>query len=193
MKYQKDAAGNYVINGNTYKQLFGSRAQVMHGTAYKTTGLLTRAALLKNKHGRFVSKAKHTLNLNPKKNNLLLNGYNAKKGQFGYCKVIVNSKTKKSKSLKKFLGGTTDPSNAGGAQVPNGVNQGTQPGPGASPADIPANGVDSYYDSKIGANAAPFKGGRRGRSKTVRGGIFLGGRSRRRRGGALPALSPADF
>ena len=28
--------GKYVINGKSYQQLVGSRAQVMHGTAYKT-------------------------------------------------------------------------------------------------------------------------------------------------------------
>lgn len=34
---------------------FGSRAQVMHGTAMKTSGGLTKKNLRKNKHGRIVS------------------------------------------------------------------------------------------------------------------------------------------
>jgi len=36
-------------------QTFGSRAQVMHGTAMKTVGGLTKKNLRKNKHGRIVS------------------------------------------------------------------------------------------------------------------------------------------
>ena len=36
-------------------QTFGSRAQVMHGTAMKTPGGLTKKILRKNKHGRIVS------------------------------------------------------------------------------------------------------------------------------------------
>ena len=34
--YKKNSSGKYVINGKTYEMLTGSRAQVMHGTAYKT-------------------------------------------------------------------------------------------------------------------------------------------------------------
>ena len=33
---RKNKNGKYVIGGKTYEQLVGSRAQVMHGTAYKT-------------------------------------------------------------------------------------------------------------------------------------------------------------
>jgi hypothetical protein len=40
------------------KPLEGHRAQVMHGTAYKTSGGLTRVHLMFNKHGRIVSKKK---------------------------------------------------------------------------------------------------------------------------------------
>ena len=36
-------------------QTFGSRAQVIHGTAIKTPGGLTKKNLRKNKHGRIVS------------------------------------------------------------------------------------------------------------------------------------------
>ena len=41
-KYKKDANGNYIIHGHKYEMLEGSRAQVMHGTAYKTSGELTK-------------------------------------------------------------------------------------------------------------------------------------------------------
>ena len=36
-------------------QTFGSRAQVIHGTAMKTPGGLTKKNLRRNKHGRIVS------------------------------------------------------------------------------------------------------------------------------------------
>ena len=41
-----------------YKVLTGKRAQVWHETAYQTSGGLTKGDLLKNKHGRIVSKKK---------------------------------------------------------------------------------------------------------------------------------------
>ncbi len=37
----------------------GSRAKVFHGGAEKTVGGLTKDDLIKNKHGRIVSKKKH--------------------------------------------------------------------------------------------------------------------------------------
>ena len=44
---------------NTPKLKVGSRAQVMHCTADKTSGGLTRSDLMYNKHGRIVSIKKH--------------------------------------------------------------------------------------------------------------------------------------
>ena len=44
------------VNGKDYNQLIGSRAQVWHGTAYKTSGGLRKSDLKMNKHGRIVSK-----------------------------------------------------------------------------------------------------------------------------------------
>ena len=136
MKYQKNSSGQYVIKGQTYEQLFGSRAQVNHGTAYKTTGELTKTDLIQNKHGRIVSRSKFNTGKNKNKNNLLLNGYTAKKGRFGYVKL--GSKTHR---RRKHRGGTTDPTNSGEPVVPNGVTSGTHPGPGASPANVPSSGV----------------------------------------------------
>ena len=37
-KHLKNADGTYHIHGHKYKVLIGSRAQVWHGTAYKTEG-----------------------------------------------------------------------------------------------------------------------------------------------------------
>ncbi len=81
--------------GRTYKNLVGTRAEVMHGTAFKTSygrtksqdgDALTRRDLKYNKHGRIVSVEKSS-----KKNKLLKQlrdaGYTTKKGKFGAVKT----------------------------------------------------------------------------------------------------------
>ena len=73
----------------------GSRAQVWHRTAKKTSGGLTRNHLMMNKSGRIVSKAKH--NTAKKENRLLKHGYGTKKGKFGFVKV---GSRKRRKGLK---------------------------------------------------------------------------------------------
>ena len=96
-KYKKDVNGNYIINGHKYEMLEGSRAQVMHGTAYKTSGGLKKGDIMMNKNGRIVSKAKH--NTAKKEKRLVKAGYGTKKGKFGY--VMIGKKSKKSKKSKK--------------------------------------------------------------------------------------------
>lgn len=59
----------------------GSRAQVWHGTARRTTGGLHKSNLMKNKHGRIVSRRAHTRA--KKENRLKKAGYFTKKGKFG--------------------------------------------------------------------------------------------------------------
>jgi hypothetical protein len=77
---------------------FGSRAEVFHGNAKKTTGGLTKKDLIKNKNGQIVSRKKH---LTAKKEKRLEKyGYFAKKGKFGYVKKDGKSKSRKSKSRK---------------------------------------------------------------------------------------------
>ena len=49
-KHMKSADGKYHIKGKKFDMLEGSRAQVWHGTAYKTSGGLTRDHLFYNKH-----------------------------------------------------------------------------------------------------------------------------------------------
>ena len=75
---------------------FGSRAEVWHGNAKKTTGGLAKSDLIKNKHGEIVSKKKH---LTAKKEKRLEKaGYFAKKGKFGYVKKTARkSRTEKKK------------------------------------------------------------------------------------------------
>ena len=80
-KQHKHADGKYHINGRTYDVLVGTRAQVLHGTAYKTSGGLLAKDLVQNKNGRIVSRKKH---LTAKKEKRLeKHGYFAKKGKFG--------------------------------------------------------------------------------------------------------------
>ena len=69
----------------THQQTIGTRAQVWHETAYKTSGGLTRFDLVMNKHGRVVSVKKH--NTAKREKRLLKHGYTAKKGKFGAVKI----------------------------------------------------------------------------------------------------------
>jgi hypothetical protein len=83
----------------SYNSIIGSRAEVWHGSAKKTSGGLTKAQLMKNKSGRIVSKKKH---FSAKKDNRLVKaGYKTKKGQFGFVKVG----SKKRGRGKKMRGG----------------------------------------------------------------------------------------
>ena len=94
--------GMYKVSGKSYKELFGSRSQVHNGTAYKTTGGLTKKDLTMNKWGRIVSEKKHKTAKKEKR--LQKYGFFAKKGTFGY----VKRSTRKSRSMK----GGSDPSDS---------------------------------------------------------------------------------
>jgi hypothetical protein len=72
---------------------FGSRAEVFHGNAKKTSGGLTKKDLMKNKHGQIVSRKKH---MTAKKEKRLEKfGYFAKKGKFGFVKKTAKTRSKK--------------------------------------------------------------------------------------------------
>lgn len=81
-------------------QTFGSKAQVWHGTAEKTRGGLTKKKLMKNKHGRIVSRRKHNLGKKSIKHLKDL-GYIAKKGEFTLFHKTDKRKKKGSKKHKK--------------------------------------------------------------------------------------------
>ena len=85
--HTRSADGFYHIHGKKYELLRGSRAQVFHGTAYKTDGTpgLTKDNILMNKYGRIVSAKKHTTA--KKENRLRKYGYTARKGKFGAVKI----------------------------------------------------------------------------------------------------------
>lgn len=92
MKRPVRVDGHYTVDGHKYKELFGSRAQVHNGTAYKTAGGLTKKDLFFNKNGRIVSLKKHRTAKREKR--LEKHGYFAKKGKFGYVKKTAR-KTRK--------------------------------------------------------------------------------------------------
>jgi len=112
-RYKKDTAGNYIINGHKYKNLEGKRAQVIHGTAYKTSGGLTKKDLIQNKNGRIVSKKKH---FSAKKDKRLIKaGYGTKKGHFGAVRLpgfksskSSSSRTKSRRHKRKMRGGSNE-------------------------------------------------------------------------------------
>jgi hypothetical protein len=87
--------GNYVIDGKSYPELFGSRQKVFNGTAYKTQGNLTKKNLLMNKWGRIVSAKKHATAKREKR--LQKHGFFAKKGKFGYVKRDTRKTRKNNK------------------------------------------------------------------------------------------------
>ena len=87
--------GKYHINGKVYELLVGSRAQVHHGTAYKTSGGLKSNDLMMNKNGHIVSKKKHATAKKEKR--LEKAGYFTRKGVFGAVKK--NSKGKKAATV----------------------------------------------------------------------------------------------
>ena len=95
-KTMKSSDGKYHIKGKVYDGLVGSRAQVGHGTAYKTSGGLTKSDLFKNKHDRYVSLKKHRTAKKEKR--LEKHGFFTKKGKFGFVK---NSATKKHRKSSK--------------------------------------------------------------------------------------------
>jgi hypothetical protein len=83
-------SGKYTIKGRKYKELFGSREQVMNDTAYKTSGELTKEDLVMNRWGRIVSAKKHKTAKKEKR--LEKHGYFSKKGKFGYVKRTTQRK-----------------------------------------------------------------------------------------------------
>lgn len=110
--HSKNADGKYHIKGKTFELLIGTRAQVWHETAYKTSGGLRKMDLVQNDKGRIVSKSKYLTA--KKENRLLKHGYGTQKGKFGAVRVEVKSrKSRKTGGTIVFggkdkkVGGTT--------------------------------------------------------------------------------------
>lgn len=98
---RKGPDGKYTIGGVKYDMLVGSRAQVYHKTAYKTSGGLTAKDLIKNNQGRIVSKKKSQTAKKEKR--LEKHGWTAEKGKFGAIKMKSGKgrRTRKRKGTRK--------------------------------------------------------------------------------------------
>ena len=68
-----------------FSKNIGSRAEVWHGNAKKTTGGLEKDDLIQNKSGRIVSKKKSELAKKEKR--LEKAGWGTQKGKFGAVKI----------------------------------------------------------------------------------------------------------
>jgi hypothetical protein len=104
-KHMKHKDGKYHIDGMIFEVLIGSRAQVMNGTAYKTSGNLKKKHLKYNKHGRIVSRAKSAKGPQMLKR-LTSKGYFTRKGKFGFVRKDgkKSHKTRKAKGSRKGKG-----------------------------------------------------------------------------------------
>ena len=95
-----------MVGGKKYHLTVGSRAQVWNGTAYKTgygKKGLKRSDLIKNKHGRIVSRKKHAYGKKKGLKQLHAKGYFTRKGKFGVVKKgkATRKARKKGKSRGK--------------------------------------------------------------------------------------------
>lgn len=144
MHHKRDENGMVMAGGKKFELREGSRAQVWHGTALKTSGGLTRANLHMNKHGRIVSKKKFETARKEKR--LVKAGYGTKKGKFGFVKM----------GSKKMRGGYSNPYGAlDGAPVP---------GSGQMAAGVNSN----PYETTGYRGAASYTGGKKKRTRRRR-------------------------
>lgn len=169
MGHSKGADGLYHINGETFELLYGSRAQVMHGTAYKTSGGLTRADLVQNKNGRIVSRSKH--NFEKKSKRLLKHGYGTKKGHFGFVRIGHGHKSRSHRRHgRRHRGGTTSVMNtANMGNLLSGLkaglgNHATSSHTSQAAAPSPSTAATSHSTSSVkhGGNCGLMKGGYNG-------------------------------
>ena len=153
----------------TFEQTTGTRAQVWHGTAKKTSGGLTKSALMMNKHGRIVSRKKH--NTAKKEKRLVKAGFLTKKGHFGFIK----KGTRRHRS-RKMRGGDGDDIDMGEESSSDEEEMETM---GGRRRRKMRGGTGSAVGrGYLGAplDAALSHGGRRRRgSRRMRGGMAYGG------------------
>lgn len=95
-RIQKQHDGMYHAHGNSFEELIGTRAKVFHGTAYKTSGGLTKHDLEQNKKtGRIVSKRKAAEARKTRR--LEKAGYKPVKGKFVVMRKSLKKKSRRSK------------------------------------------------------------------------------------------------
>jgi len=98
-RVHKSSDGKYHVAGKKYQVLVGSRAQVHHGTAYKTTGGLKAGDLMMNKHGRIVSRKKSATAKRDRR--LEKAGYKPTKGKFVLMRKGMRTRKARSATRSK--------------------------------------------------------------------------------------------
>ncbi len=170
----------------------GTRAQVWHGTAKKTSGGLTKSDLMMNKAGRIVSRAKHFTA--KKEMRLLKHGYGTKKGKFGFVKVASRKHRRGSKKMRGGSGmAELSPAGADasymirdvvpqqfdpleralvGGKRRKSMRGGVALGSGLYPADVNASDITGFPNGSVAVQEeAGMAGGRRRRRRShMRGG-----------------------
>ena len=136
-----------------YVQTTGTRAQVWHGNARKTSGGLTKNDLMKNKAGRIVSKAKH--NTAKKEMRLVKYGYGTKKGQFGMVKLNSRKSRSSRHKSRKMRGGSSN-------ITPSDINSSYMIGE-----------TPQAFSPQDRALQAGGRGRSRGRGRSMKGGIGM--------------------
>jgi len=156
----------------TIEQTTGTRAQVWHGTAKKTSGGLTKTALMMNKHGRIVSRKKH--NTAKKEKRLVKAGFLTKKGHFGFIK----KGTKRRRSRKMRGGADDDMDSMADMDDESSSDEEMETMGGRRRRRSMRGGMNCASDQMMGSplDRALLAGGRKRRgSRKMRGGMAYGG------------------
>lgn len=97
-RFKRNAKGEIVIRSKTFKKMNGSRREVMNGSAFKTTGGLTKKGLryVKTKTGRRIVSKKKSIAAKTSKNPLRKLGLLRKKGSKGF-KLVSRADIKQKK------------------------------------------------------------------------------------------------
>jgi hypothetical protein len=108
--WKRASDGGVIVNGKKFATLVGSRAQVWHGTAYKTNPgkkALTRKHLMQKKDGKIVSRKKSQTAKKQKHLGKYIDLARRRKGKKfqkmakGMVKTMKNNKRKGSDTKKK--------------------------------------------------------------------------------------------
>jgi hypothetical protein len=166
-----------------YKRIIGTRAEVWHGTAKKTSGGLTKNNLMMNKHGRIVSRSKHSTA--KREMRLLKHGYGTKRGKFGYVKMgAKGTRGTKRRGSRKMRGGSGGIAYGSNGMSPAMYNS-KAPMMGSSMPGMSGNGIDGQGITMYSGDNLQLAAGQ------------AGGRRRRQRGGGLVyganGMSPAMY
>jgi len=174
-----------------FNSIIGSRAEVWHGSAKKTSGGLTKSHLMKNKSGRIVSRKKH---FSAKKDNRLVKaGFKTKKGHFGFIKTG----SKKRGHGKKMRGGMTHNISSASDYKHSSIDVQTRAGRGGDPIMNGGAPYGSNFDPETLADPAHVGPASPAASPSADSHKQAGGRRRRHkmRGGTtskMYALSPSN-